>query len=169
MIIHVNDNVEVNLEDGHKYALRDIKCGEDIIKYANPIGHATADIKKGEHVHTHNVKTNLKGEVEYKFSGDFPPVKRVVCDKTFLGYERANGDVGIRNDIWIINTVGCVNKISSRLAQLTGAFNFEHPFGCSQLGGDHDLTKTVLASLVHHPNAGGVLVLGLGCENNNIE
>ena len=169
MIIHVNDNVEVNLEDGHKYALRDIKCGEDIIKYANPIGHATADIKKGEHVHTHNVKTNLKGEVEYKFSGDFPPVKRVVCDKTFLGYERANGEVGIRNDIWIINTVGCVNKISSRLAQLTGAFNFEHPFGCSQLGGDHELTKTVLASLVHHPNAGGVLVLGLGCENNNIE
>ena len=169
MIIYVNDNVEVNLEDGHKYALRDIKCGEDIIKYANPIGHATTDIKKGEHVHTHNVKTNLKGEVEYKFSGDFPPVKRVVCDKTFLGYERANGEVGIRNDIWIINTVGCVNKISSRLAQLTGAFNFEHPFGCSQLGGDHELTKTVLASLVHHPNAGGVLVLGLGCENNNIE
>lgn len=169
MVIHSYDNVEVNLENGHKYALRDIAKGEDIIKYGNPIGHATADIKKGEHVHTHNVKTNLKGEVRYEFSGDFPPVNRVATDMTFLGYEREDGEVGIRNDIWIINTVGCVNKISSRLAQLTGALNFEHPFGCSQLGGDHELTRTVLASLVHHPNAGGVLVLGLGCENNNIE
>ena len=169
MVIHSYDNVEVNLENGHKYALRDIAKGEDIIKYGNPIGHATADIKKGEHVHTHNVKTNLKGEVRYEFSGNFPPVNRVATDMTFLGYEREDGEVGIRNDIWIINTVGCVNKISSRLAQLTGALNFEHPFGCSQLGGDHELTRTVLASLVHHPNAGGVLVLGLGCENNNIE
>ena len=169
MVIHSYDNVEVNLENGHKYALRDIKAGEDIIKYANPIGHATADIKKGEHVHTHNVKTNLKGEVRYEFSGDFPPVNRVATDMTFLGYEREDGEIGIRNDIWIINTVGCVNKISARLASITGALSFEHPFGCSQLGGDHELTKTILASLVRHPNAGGVLVLGLGCENNNIE
>ena len=169
MIINEFDNVEVNLSDGHKYALRDIKCGEDVIKYGNPIGHATADIKKGEHVHTHNLKTNLKGEVKYEFSGEFPPIARGECDKVFYGYEREGGEVGIRNDVWIINTVGCVNKIAARLAGLTGALHFEHPFGCSQLGGDHELTKTVLASLVHHPNAGGVLVLGLGCENNNIE
>ena len=168
MIINKLDNVEVNLEDGHKYALSDIAKGENVIKYGNPIGHATEDIKKGSHVHTHNMKTNLSGELTYEFSGDFPPMKRSDSDLTFMGYVRKNGEVGIRNDIWIINTVGCVNKIAKRLADLTGAISFEHPFGCSQLGGDHATTQKILAGLVHHPNAGGVLVLGLGCENNNI-
>ncbi len=168
MIINKLDNVEVNLEDGHKYALSDIAKGENVIKYGNPIGHATEDIKKGSHVHTHNMKTNLSGELTYEFSGDFPPMKHSDSDLTFMGYVRKNGEVGIRNDIWIINTVGCVNKIAKRLAELTGAISFEHPFGCSQLGGDHATTQKVLAGLVHHPNAGGVLVLGLGCENNNI-
>ena len=169
MIINRLDNVEVNLTDGHKYALCDIKKGESVIKYGCPIGHATCDIKKGEHVHVHNVKTNLSGEVHYEFKGDFPPSIKVHTDATFLGYVRENGEVGIRNDVWIINTVGCVNKIAKRLAEMTGAIHLEHPYGCSQLGGDHKLTQTVLASLVHHPNAGGILVLGLGCENNNIE
>ncbi len=169
MIINSKDNVEVNLKNGHKYALCDIRCGEDIVKYGNPIGHATADIKRGEHVHTHNLKTNLKGEIKYEFSGDFQPLQRACSDRFFMGYEREGCEVGIRNEVWIINTVGCVNKIAARLASLTGAFHFEHPFGCSQLGGDHEMTKTILASLVNHPNAGGVLVLGLGCENNNIE
>ena len=168
MIINKLDNVEVNLGDGHKYALSDIAKGENVIKYGNPIGHATEDIKKGSHVHTHNMKTNLSGELTYEFSGDFPPMKRSDSERTFMGYIRKNGEVGIRNDIWIINTVGCVNKIAKRLAELTGAICFEHPFGCSQLGGDHATTQKVLAGLVHHPNAGGVLVLGLGCENNNI-
>lgn len=168
MIINKLDNVEVNLEDGHKYALCDIAKGENVIKYGNPIGHATEDIKKGSHVHTHNMKTNLSGELTYEFSGDFPPMKRSDSDLTFMGYVRKNGEVGIRNDIWIINTVGCVNKIAKKLAELTGAICFEHPFGCSQLGGDHATTQKVLSGLVHHPNAGGVLVLGLGCENNNI-
>ena len=168
MIINKLDNVEVNLADGHKYALSDIAKGENVIKYGNPIGHATEDIKKGSHVHTHNMKTNLSGELTYEFSGDFPPMKRSDSDLTFMGYVRKNGEVGIRNDIWIINTVGCVNKIAKKLAELTGAICFEHPFGCSQLGGDHATTQKVLAGLVHHPNAGGVLVLGLGCENNNI-
>ena len=168
MIINKLDNVEVNLEDGHKYALSDIAKGENVIKYGNPIGHATEDIKKGSHVHTHNMKTNLSGELTYEFSGDFPPMKRSDSDLTFMGYVRKNGEVGIRNDIWIINTVGCVNKIAKKLAELTGAICFEHPFGCSQLGGDHATTQKVLSGLVHHPNAGGVLVLGLGCENNNI-
>lgn len=168
MIIHKLDNVEINLENGHKYALRDIKCGENIIKYGNPIGHATEDIKKGDHVHSHNVKTNLSGNLEYTYNPIELNKKKVETDKTFMGYVRENGDVGIRNEIWIINTVGCVNKVAKRLAELTGAKHFEHPFGCSQLGGDHKTTQLILKGLINHPNAAGVLVLGLGCENNNI-
>ncbi len=168
MIIHKLDNVEVNLENGHKYALCDIKSGENIIKYGNPIGHATEDIKKGEHVHSHNMKTNLSGNLQYKYEPDFTPIEKVESGKTFMGYVRKNGEVGIRNEIWIINTVGCVNKVSKRLADLTGAVQFEHPFGCSQLGDDQTTTQLILKGLVNHPNAAGVLVLGLGCENNNI-
>lgn len=169
MIINKLDNVEINLDDGHKYALRDIKKGENIIKYANPIGHAVCDIKKGEHIHSHNMKTNLKGNIEYEYNPVFATIEKKENSKTFMGYLRENGDVGIRNDIWIINTVGCVNKVSKKLAELTGAFHFEHPFGCSQLGGDHKTTQLILRGLINHPNAGGVLVLGLGCENNNID
>ena len=169
MLINKLDNVEVNLEDGHKYALRDIKAGEDIIKYGNPIGHATEDIKAGEHVHTHNVKTNLSGNLEYTYEPKFYDIPEIKTDRTFMGYIRDNGEVGIRNDIWIVNTVGCVNKVAERIAAETGAFHFPHPFGCSQLGDDQSITQKVLAGLVNHPNAAGVLVLGLGCENNNIE
>lgn len=169
MILHPLDNVEVNLENGHKYALRDIRAGEPVIKYGSPIGHATQDIAKGEHVHSHNLKTNLDGVLEYTYQPDFRPVVPVESGLTFQGYVRENGDVGIRNDVWIVNTVGCVNKTASRLAQLTGAKHFEHPFGCSQLGDDGKITQLILRGLVNHPNAGGVLVLGLGCENNNIE
>ena len=169
MKINPIDNVRVDLKSGHKYALSDIGVGEDVIKYGNPIGHATADIKAGDHVHTHNLATNLAGEIEYSYSGDFAPIVRVDCDRRFMGYVRENGDVGIRNEIWIINTVGCVNKVAKKLSEITGAIAFEHPYGCSQLGGDHKTTQTVLASLTRHPNAAGVLVLGLGCENNNIE
>ena len=169
MIIHSADNVEINLKDGHKYALSDIKKGENIIKYANPIGHATEDIKKGEHVHTHNMKTNLSDKIEYEYEPSFSKSEKINTDKTFRGYVRENGDVGIRNEIWIVNTVGCVNKISKKLSELTGAYAFEHPFGCSQLGDDHKITQLILKGLVNHPNAAGVLVLGLGCENNNIE
>ena len=169
MLINKLDNVDINLSDGHKYALRDIKCGEDIIKYGNPIGHAVADIKKGEHVHTHNVKTNLSGNLEYSYEPKFYDTPAVPTDRTFMGYVRENGDVGIRNEIWIVNTVGCVNKISQKLAELTGARYFPHPFGCSQLGDDQTITQKVLRGMVNHPNAAGVLVLGLGCENNNID
>lgn len=168
MQINKLDNVEVNLADGHKYALRDIKCGENIIKYGCPIGHATADIKRGDHVHTHNLKTNLSGEIDYKYNYVDYGVKSHGSDITFDGYVRANGDVGIRNEIWIVNTVGCVNKIAQKLAEKTGARYFPHPFGCSQLGGDQRTTQLILRGMVNHPNAGGVLVLGLGCENNNI-
>lgn len=168
MLINKLDNVEVNLENGHKYAVRDIKCGENIIKYGCPIGHAVADIKCGEHVHTNNLKTNLCGEIDYTYNYVDYGVKRHDSDITFNGYVRANGDVGIRNEIWIVNTVGCVNKIAQKISQKTGARYFPHPFGCSQLGDDQRITQLILRGMVNHPNAAGVLVLGLGCENNNI-
>ena len=166
MQIHKNDNVEVDLSNGHKYALRDISAGEKVIKYGFPIGHATEDIKKGEHVHTHNMKTDLTGKVvaEYKpYEASLPTSSR-----TFMGYLREDGRVGIRNEVWIIPTVGCVNGIAKAIAYKTGAKTYTHTWGCSQMGEDEELTRRILASLVNHPNAGGVLVLGLGCENSNI-
>ncbi len=169
MLINKLDNVMVNVTDGHKYARRDIEKGENIIKYGQPIGHATEDITAGEHVHSHNMKTNLSGKIEYRYVPQFYPEERVDSDRTFMGYVRPNGDVGIRNDIWIVNTVGCVNKTAQILAEKTGAKYFSHPFGCSQLGDDQIITQKILKGMVNHPNAGGVLVLGLGCENNNID
>lgn len=169
MLINKLDNVKVNITDGHKYAVRDIACGENIVKYGNPIAHATRDIKMGEHVHTHNAKTNLSGNLTYSYEPEFFDIPQKECTRTFLAYQRANGDIGIRNDVWIVVTVGCVNKLAERIARDTGAFAFTHPYGCSQLGDDHELTRKVLKGLITHPNAGGVLVLGLGCENNNID
>lgn len=169
MLINKLDNVDINLENGHKYALRDIKAGENIIKYGNPIGHAIVDIAKGEHVHNHNIKTNLSGNLEYKYDPHFYDIEEEDKSRTFMGYVRKNGDVGIRNDVWIVVTVGCVNKVAEQIAKETGALHFPHPFGCSQLGDDQTTTQLVLRGLVNHPNAGGVLVLGLGCENNNID
>lgn len=168
MLINKLDNVEINLENGHKYALCDIKKGENVIKYGSPIGHAIADIKKGEHIHTHNLKTNLSGNLEYSYNYKDYGIEASKSGLTFKGYRRENGEVGIRNEIWIVNTVGCVNKVAEKLSSLTGAINFPHPFGCSQLGDDQKLTQLILKGLVNHPNAAGVLVLGLGCENNNI-
>lgn len=169
MLINQLDNVDVNLEDGHKYALRDIKEGENIIKYGNPIGHATCDIKKGAHVHTHNTKTNLSGNLEYTYKPCFYDIPGEDPNRTFMGYVRENGEVGIRNEVWIVNTVGCVNKVAEAIAAATGARSFPHPYGCSQMGDDQATTQKILAGMVNHPNAAGVLVLGLGCENNNID
>ena len=168
MQIHPNDNVEVR-ENGHKYALVPIKAGENVIKYGSPIGHATEDIGAGAHVHTHNLKTNLSGNLEYTYNYKDYGISHIDTDLFFEGYVRENGDVGIRNDIWIVNTVGCVNKVSEALARQTGAMCFPHPYGCSQLGDDQDVTEKILCGMINHPNAGGVLVLGLGCENTNIE
>lgn len=167
VVIHPKDNVKVCLENGQKYAVKDIKKGERIIKYGFPIGVATEDIRAGEHIHSHNLKTALSGTLAYEYAPDFtyPEPQNPV---SVNAYVRENGEVGIRNDIWIIPTVGCVNGVAQKLAQKTSAFCFTHPYGCSQLGGDHFTTQKILAGLVKHPNAGGVLVLGLGCENNNI-
>lgn len=167
VVIHPDDNVKINLENGHKYAVRDITKGESIVKYGFPIGIATEDIKNDAHIHTHNLKTALSGETEYTHS----PVKQEIkAEKpvTISAYLRKNGDIGTRNDIWIIPTVGCVNGIANALSKITDSFSFTHPYGCSQLGDDLLVTQKVLCGLIKHPNAGGVLVLGLGCENNNI-
>lgn len=165
--IHPSDNVAVEIESGHKEALCDIAKGENIIKYGFPIGHATSAIKKGERVHTHNLKTNLSEKLTYTYKPKHFPMP-AAKERMISAYRRENGEIGIRNDIWIINTVGCVNKIAEKLSQLTGALCFTHPYGCSQLGDDHKVTQQILKGLIMHPNAGGVLVLGLGCENNHI-
>ncbi len=167
MLINKLDNVDVDVSTGHKYANRDIACGENVIKYGNPIGHATQDIKQGEHVHTQNLKTNLGENITYTFEPEYHELESAE-EQFFMGYERENGQVGIRNDIWIVNTVGCVNNTAKRIADATGAKYFPHPYGCSQLGDDHGATQKILKGMILHPNAGGVLVLGLGCENNNI-
>ena len=168
MLINKLDSVEINAQTGHKYARVPIKAGEAVIKYGEVIGYATQDIAIGEHVHTHNLKTALEGKLEYAYEPFEPIVKEKPCEAYFDGYLRENGEVGIRNDIWIIPTVGCVNKTAERLAKLTGAKCYTHPYGCSQLGDDQLTTQKILSAMVRHPNAGGVLVLGLGCENNNI-
>ena len=167
MIIHPRDNVEVR-DDGHKYATTYIKKGDNVIKYGSPIGHATKDINVGDHVHSHNVKTNLAGNLEYTYDYKDYGIAHIDTDLTFDGYVRENGDVGIRNEIWIINTVGCVNKTAQILSEKTGARYFPHPYGCSQLGDDQDITRKILCGMINHPNAAGVLVLGLGCENSNL-
>ena len=171
MIINPKDNVEIR-EDGHKYALRDIAEGENVIKYGMPIGHATCAIKKGEHVHVHNVKTNLGEVLEYRYEPDEAAIagwKTVEPKETFLGYRHPDGRVGIRNDIWVIPLVGCVNRLAERRAASCGGLALTHPYGCSQLGKDHETTANMLAQFCRHPNAGGVLVVSLGCENNTLE
>lgn len=167
--IHKKDNVYVDLSNGHKYASKDIKEGENVIKYGFPIGHALTDIASGEHVHSHNLKTNLSDISEYTYNYAGCLVKPTDCKRTIKAFKRKNGDIGIRNDIFIVNTVGCINKTAQAIAEKCGVCYFSHPFGCSQLGGDMRTTQNILAGLVKHPNAGGVLVLGLGCENNNID
>lgn len=164
---------------GHKVLLTDTPAGQDIIKYGYPIGHARQDLKAGDWVNENNLKTNLAGTLEYTYN----PVdeKLSIADekRTFKGYVRKNGEVGIRNEVWIVPTVGCVNGIAERLAarmrEETGCkgvdsiYAWHHNYGCSQLSGDHENTRKVLRDIVLHPNAGGVLILGLGCENNQPE
>ena len=161
---------------GHKFALKDLACGENVIKYGYPIGHACQACKQGDWMNEHNIRTNLSGLLEYTYT----PVKADldIADRqlTFKGYRRRNGDAGIRNEIWIIPTVGCVNGIAGQLAEALRAETgckgvdaivaYPHNYGCSQLGDDHENTRKILRDMVLHPNAGGVLVVGLGCENN---
>ncbi|AWK51915.1 altronate hydrolase [Clostridium beijerinckii] len=175
-----NKKIEIteDVKRGHKIAINSIAINENIIKYGYPIGHATKDIKLGEWVHTHNIKTNLDGIKDYTFSQELLECPSENKNITFQGYERENGNVGIRNELWIVPTVGCVNGIGDNIIEkfkeevkpvgLDGIEVFKHNYGCSQLGDDHANTRTILGNLVKHPNAGGVLVLGLGCENNTM-
>ena len=162
---------------GHKIALADIAAGADVIKYGVPIGHATRAIAAGEHVHTHNLATNLSGTLDYRYR----PAAAAVSGggvPSFQGYRRADGRVATRNEIWILPTVGCVGRTAQRIAALSaerhagavdGVLAFAHPFGCSQLGDDLAATRAILADLACHPNAGGVLIVGLGCESNQLD
>ncbi|GAB6087685.1 UxaA family hydrolase [Alkaliphilus crotonatoxidans] len=168
-----------DIKRGHKIALKDISPGENILKYGFPIGHATEMIKKGAWAHSHNIKTNLSGTIEYEFNQQLKPIKAVNNQRTFKGYRRKNGEVGIRNELWIVPTVGCVNGIAEGIIKrfiqevkpqgIDAIEVFKHNYGCSQLGDDHVNTRTILADVVKHPNSGGVLVLGLGCENNHMD
>ncbi len=171
------DDIDITaIEDipqGHKVAVKPIKAEEQVIKYGVSIGHTTEDVKVGQWVHTHDMKTNLSGEVVYTYNPAVPEKKEMPVE-TFEGYVRPDGKVGTRNEVWIIPTVGCVNDVAKHLVEMNqdivkgtidGLYTYTHPFGCSQTGGDHAQTRKVLADLVRHPNAGAVLVLSLGCEN----
>lgn len=173
---------------GHKFALTRLEIGEDVIKYGYSIGKAKLDIQPGEWVHTHNIKTGLGDLLEYEYqpvmknetnSNQPGTTSNYASEVTYFnGYRRKDGSVGIRNEIWIIPTVGCVNDVARQLErrgrelltpEIEELVAFTHPYGCSQLGDDHRNTQKILAGLIRHPNAAGVLVLGLGCENNNID
>ncbi|MDO5399491.1 MAG: altronate dehydratase family protein [Eubacteriales bacterium] len=189
--IHPSDNVAValgpvqagtvfagvaaleNIPQGHKMALDPISQKENVVKYGFPIGHATADVEPGRWVHTHNMATNLTGELEYAYHPKINTPAPLPAP-SFRGFRRKDGKVGIRNEIWIIPTVGCVNDVAQALARenrdlvtgsVEGLYAFPHPYGCSQTGADHAQTRKLLAALARHPNAGAVLVLSLGCEN----
>lgn len=197
--INPDDNVAVALTDlsagdtvegivlqedvarGHKVTLRDFTAGENVIKYGFPIGHVTRDAAAGTCIDHSCIKTNLEGLLEYKYERVSDPVLPQVGQRTFKGFRRADGQVGVRNQIWVIPTVGCVNGIAQtiakrfnsemagRLGSVDAVVAFPHNYGCSQLGDDHQNTRTVLADMVHHPNAGGVLIVSLGCENNQLD
>ena len=161
---------------GHKVLINDAAQGDNIIKYGYPIGHAKEDLKEGQWVNENNLKTNLSGTLSYEYHPVNEKLNIPADNRTFNGYRRKNGEVGIRNEVWIVPTVGCVNGIAERLAslleketQLEGIYAvhaWHHNYGCSQLSGDHENTRKVLRDIVLHPNAGAVLVLSLGCENN---
>ena len=167
------------VESGHKVALHAINKGEAVIKYGVPIGSATCDIRKGEHVHAHNLKTALSGRVEYSYQPVAPQTESAsrTLSLPLQLYFRKNKKAGIRNELWVLPTVGCVNSVARTIADtfqdrdlpgIDGVYSFAHPYGCSQLGDDHERTRKILQNIALHPNAGGVLVLGLGCENNQV-
>ncbi len=193
--IHPLDNVAVALTDlhagetvagitlredvpaGHKIALAPLHPGDKVIKYGCPIGHATVEVAPGSWLHIHNVRTDLSDTLTYTYTPTHPHLEKHAPD-TFPGFPREDGRAGVRNEIWIIPTVGCVNDIASALARRAQKFlhgsvedviAFRHPYGCSQMGDDQENTRRLLADLIRHPNAGGVLVLGLGCENSGVD
>lgn len=168
--------VREEIPAGHKVALQDLKAGNHILKYSFPIGQARNDLSAGSWVNETNIKTNLEGLQDYSWQPQETVLNIPDKSLTFDGYRRKNGDVGIRNEIWIIPTVGCVNGIINQLAEtlrretnsqgVDAIVAFPHNYGCSQLGNDHENTRKILRNMVKHPNAGAILIVGLGCENN---
>ena len=168
--------VRQDIPAGHKLLIRDTTQGENIIKYGYPIGHARINLMAGDWVNENNLKTNLSGTLDYAYQPVHEKLDIPLEKRTFMGYQRANGEAGTRNEIWIVPTVGCVNGIAEKLVERLKAethgegvdaiFAWHHNYGCSQLSGDHENTRKVLRDIVLHPNAGAVLVLSLGCENN---
>lgn len=166
-----------DIPQGHKFSLTPISKDAEIIKYGSPIGHATTEIPAGTWVHIHNIKTNLGDLLTYTYQKTDCSILTTE-ERFFQGYRRKDGRAGVRNEIWIIPTVGCVNNIATAIErqaqqykteQIDAIAAFPHPYGCSQMGDDQEHSRTILADLIRHPNAGGVLVLGLGCENSNID
>ena len=166
------------IPQGHKAAVQPIRKGETVIKYGTPIGEATEDIQPGFWIHTHNMKTRLSAGEAHIYRGTAAPPAFQRREETFLGFRRPDGKVGVRNEIWIIPAVGCVNDVARRLASenqdlargsIEGLYAFAHPYGCSQTGSDHRQTRKILAALARHPNAAAVLILHLGCENLTAE
>lgn len=164
---------------GHKIVISGIAKGENVIKYGFPIGRAKHDLREGALADHNDIQTNLEGQLDYSSLkiNDIQPSFEPRPLRTFNGYLRPDGQVGIRNEVWVIPTVGCVNGIVKQIVDkvnadlgdvdgIDGIFGFPHNYGCSQLSEDHENTKKILRDMVHHPNAGGVLVVGLGCENN---
>jgi altronate hydrolase len=183
LVVEVDDKeitLNKDIKQGHKIAIVDIERGKDIIKYGFPIGYATTHIKAGFHVHTHNIKTNLGEQLDYEYVPELEEKMADASEREVQVYHRKNGEIGIRNELWIIPTVGCINKMAQRVRDnfireagdladnVDGVFVFEHAYGCSQMGDDHTTTKEILQNIVRHPNAGSVLVIGLGCENNQV-
>lgn len=199
--IHPADNVWVALDDlsagdqityqqqelilatdvpkGHKLAVIDFAPGDQVIKYGQPIGHTLQAVAQGEHLHAHNLKTNLSDVDRYAYQPVPIAIAPQAANRDVMLYRRANGDVALRNELWIVPTVGCVNAMAKQmikqlesevdLSGIDGVHLLSHSYGCSQLGTDHLTTRTILQDMVKHPNAGGVLVVGLGCENNQID
>jgi altronate hydrolase len=204
IVIHPDDTVAVAVEEiaadqlvsagdiklttrsaipkGHKVALRDHQPGDSVIKYGHPIGRITEPVEKGGHVHSHNLATALGSGGRYHYQPVAKAPASARRDDTFQGYARPWGETGTRNEIWVLNTVGCVNRAAAAVAKagneiiaergiknVDGVHAFSHPFGCSQLGDDLEQTRDVLRALAMHPNAGGVVIMGLGCENNRLD
>lgn len=179
MIDGATFKVAEDIPAGHKIALADLSEGENVVKYGFPIGHLLKSVQKGGLVDHNVLKTNLEGLQDYKYAPSFKPVEPSSVKATFKGYRRSDGQCGIRNELWIIPTVGCVNGVVqslrdrfsaelSRYPAIDRIMAFPHNYGCSQLGDDHQNTRHILADMVHHPNAAGVLVVALGCENNQL-
>jgi len=173
--------LQEDIPAGHKITLKDFRSGDNVTKYGFPTGHVTRDAAAGTLIDHNSIKTNLEGLLDYTYAPVAPEVDPPCGPSSFRGFRRADGQVGVRNQIWIIPTVGCVNGVVNTLAErfreeikgregsVDAVVAFPHNYGCSQLGGDHENTRTVLADMVRHPNAGGVLVVALGCENNQLD